>query len=112
MANENMTRADLWDIAVALYKTSLASMEDAKKWDRHAAAFASHSLDGDTFVIGVADQYAADFYSSLYAEPLRISLVKAGAPENITVKFMVTEAAKKAEEEKREKEAAETEKQK
>ena len=105
MANENMARADLWDIAVALYKTSLASMEDAKKWDRHAAAFASHSLDGDSFVIGVADQYAADFYASLYAGPLRIALVKAGAPENITVKFTVTEAAKKAEEEKREEES-------
>lgn len=105
MANENMTRANLWDIAVALYKTSLASMEDAKKWDRHAAAFASHSLDGDIFVIGVADQYAADFYASLYAEPLRIALVKAGAPESITVKFTVTEAAKKAEEEKREEES-------
>ena len=105
MANENMARANLWDIAVALYKTSLASMEDAKKWDRHAAAFASHSLEGDEFVIGVADQYAADFYASLYADSLRVALVKAGAPENIKVRFTVTEAAKKAEEEKREEES-------
>ena len=105
MANDNMTRADLWDLAVALYKASLTSIEDIKKWDRHAAAFASHSLEKSNFIIGVADQYAADFYSSLYSEPLRISLIKAGASPDITVKFMVTEEAKKAEEEKREEES-------
>lgn len=105
MADEKMMRADLWDLAVALYKTSLASMEEAKKWDRHAAAFVSHQLEGNSFVIGVADQYAADFYSSLYAEPLRIALVKAGAPAEVMVKFTVTEEARKAEERKREEES-------
>ena len=105
MADEKMMRADLWDLAVALYKTSLASMEEAKKWDRHAAAFVSHTLEENRFVIGVADQYAADFYSSLYAEPLRIALVKAGAPAEVMVKFAVTEEARKAEEKKREEES-------
>ena len=105
MADEKMMRADLWDLAVALYKTSLASMEEAKKWDRHAAAFVSHTLEENRFVIGVADQYAADFYSSLYAEPLRIALVKAGAPAEVMVKFTVTEEARKAEERKREEES-------
>lgn len=99
-----MMRADLWDLAVALYKTSLASIEDAKKWDRHAAAFVSHTLDGSNFVIGVADQYAVDFYSSLYAEPLRIALVKAGAPSGVSVKFSVTEEARKIDEQKKEEE--------
>ena len=83
MSNENTTRADMWDIAVALYKTSLASIEDAQKWDRHAAAFASHEFEGNTFVIGVADQYASSYYSEHYAEPIRVALVKAGAPEEI-----------------------------
>ena len=104
METENMKRADLWDIAVALYKTSLSSLEEVKKWDRHAASFASHTLNGNTFVIGVADQYLVDFYSPIYAEPLRIALVKAGASTDITVKFMVTEEAQKAEEEKKEEE--------
>ena len=108
MENENMTRADLWDIAVALYKTSLSSIEDAKKWDRHAASFASHILDGNTFVVGVADQYLVDFYSPIYAEPLRIALVKAGAPTDITVKFMVTDEAQKAEQAKKEEENRKT----
>ena len=100
-----MMRADLWDLAVALYKTSLVSMEEAKKWDRHVAAFVSHTLEGNSFVIGVADQYAADFYSSLYAESLRIALVKAGAPAEVMVKFAVTEEARKEEERKREEES-------
>ena len=103
-----MTRADLWDIAVALYKTSLSSIEDAKKWDRHAASFASHEIDGNICVVGVADQYLVDFYSPIYAEPLRMALVKAGAPMDITVKFMVTETAQKAEREKREEEIRKT----
>ena len=104
MADGKMMRADLWDLAVALYKTSLVSMEESKKWDRHAVAFVSHTLEGNNFVIGVADQYAADFYSSLYAEPLRIALVKAGAPTEVRVKFSVTEEARKKEEQKREEE--------
>ena len=73
MTYENMARADLWDLAVALYKTSL-SADDVAKWDRHAAAFASHELAGSKFTIGVADEYAADYYSGIYSEPLRIAL--------------------------------------
>ena len=102
MTNENMTRADLWDLAVALYKASLKSQDDIERWDRHVAAFVSHEFKDHDFVIGVADQYAADFYASLYSDELRIALIKAGAPENVIVKFMVTEEAKRAEEEKRE----------
>ncbi len=103
-----MTRADLWDIAVALYKTSLPSIEKVKKWDRHAASFASHELDGNTFVVGVADQFLVDFYSPIYAEPLRIALVKAGAPTDVTVKFMVTPEAQKVEMERKEEESKKT----
>lgn len=103
-----MTRADLWDIAVALYKTSLPSIEEVKKWDRHAASFASHELDGNTFVVGVADQFLVDFYSPIYAEPLRIALVKAGAPTDVTVKFMVTPEAQKVEMERKEEESKKT----
>ena len=104
MTDENMTRADLWDLMVALYKTSLTSMEESKKWDRHAAAFASHTLEGNDYIIGVADNYAATYYESIYSEPLRRALVKAGAPQAVKVKFMVTEEAKQAEEKKREEE--------
>ena len=104
MTDENMTRADLWDLMVALYKTSLPSMEESKKWDRHAAAFASHTLEGNNYIIGVADNYAATYYESIYAEPLRRALVKAGAPQDVKVKFMVTQEAKQAEEKKREEE--------
>lgn len=104
MTDENMTRADLWDLMVALYKTSLPSMEESKKWDRHAAAFASHTLEGNDYIIGVADNYAATYYESIYSEPLRRALVKAGAPQDVKVKFMVTEEAKQAEEKKREEE--------
>ena len=100
MTNENMTRADLWDLAVALYKTSL-SADDVAKWDRHAAAFASHELAGSKFTIGVADEFAADYYSDIYSEPLRIALVKAGAPSDVTVAFLVTDEAAKREQEKR-----------
>ena len=100
MQTESNTRADLWDIAVALYKTSLASHDDIERWNRHAMAFHSHNLDGNTFKIGVADKYSAEFYAELYTEPLRVSLVKAGAPEDIKVEFTVTESAEKAAQEK------------
>ena len=100
MTNENMARADLWDLAVALYKTSL-SADDVAKWDRHAAAFASHELSGSKFTIGVADEFAAEYYSGIYSEPLRIALVKAGAPSDVTVAFLVTDEAAKREQEKR-----------
>lgn len=100
MTNENMARADLWDLAVALYKTSL-SADDVAKWDRHAAAFASHELAGSRFTIGVADEFAAEYYSGIYSEPLRIALVKAGAPSDVTVAFIVTDEAAKREQEKR-----------
>ena len=103
-----MTRADLWDLAVALYKTSLSSADDVAKWDRHAAAFASHELAGSKFTIGVADEFAADYYSNLYSEPLRVALVKAGAPTDVTVAFLVTDEAAKKEREKREKEMLRT----
>ena len=78
MQTEENMRTDLWTLAVALYKTSLSSHEEVEKWDRHAMAFDSHELEGNLFMIGVADSYSAEYYSSLYAEPLRIALVKAG----------------------------------
>ena len=96
MQTEENMRTDLWTLAVALYKTSLASHEEVEKWDRHAMAFDSHELEGNLFTIGVADSYSAEYYSSLYAEPLRSALVKAGAPEDIKVQFKVTESAEKA----------------
>ena len=42
MQTEENMRTDLWTLAVALYKTSLASHEEVEKWDRHAMAFDSH----------------------------------------------------------------------
>ena len=96
MENDKTVRANLWDIAVALYKTSIASAEDSQRWDRHAPSFVSHELEGNIFSIGLADEYAVDYYSSLYAEPLRVALVKAGAPTDVKVRFIVTEEAKKA----------------
>ena len=102
MQTDNNMRADIWDIAVALYKTSLPSQEDVQKWDRHAAAFNSHTLEGNTFSIGVANPFAAEFYTTVYAEPLRVALVKAGAPTEVQVRFVVTEEAEKAEERKQE----------
>ena len=104
MQTELTSRADLWVLAVALYKTSLPSLDDVKRWERHAAIFASHELEGDKFVIGVGDQYTADYMKSLYSEPLRISLIKAGAPQEVEVVFKVTEVAKKIDEEKRQNE--------
>ena len=100
MQTETTSRADLWVLAVALYKMSLKSSEDIGRWDRHAVAFASHELEGDRFVIGVTDQYAADYYTSLYAEPLRIALIQAGAQPDVKVIFSVTEKAKEIEREK------------
>lgn len=101
MQTENNMRADLWDIAVALHKTSLSSQSEIEKWNRHASAFDSHTLEGDLFTIGVADPYAAEYYTMTYAEPLRIALVKAGAPSDVKVVFKVTESAEKAAEQKR-----------
>ncbi len=104
MQTETTSRADLWVLTVALYKMSLKSAEDIGRWDRHAMSFASHELEGDKFVIGVTDQYAAEYYTSLYAEPLRIALIQAGAQPEVKVVFSVTEKAKEIEREKREKE--------
>ena len=64
MQTELTSRADLWVLAVALYKTSLPSAEEVGRWERHAASFVSHELEGDRFVIGVADTYAAEYYYS------------------------------------------------
>lgn len=100
MQSEEHARTDLWSLAVALYKTSLPSHEEVEKWDRHAMAFNSPELEGDLFTIGVADSYSADYYSSLYAEPLRVALVKAGAPTDVKVEFKVTESAEKAAQQK------------
>ena len=104
MQTETTSRADLWVLTVALYKMSLKSAEDIGRWDRHAMSFASHELEGDKFIIGVTDQYAAEYYTSLYAEPLRIALIQAGAQPEVKVVFSVTEKAKEIEREKREKE--------
>lgn len=101
MQTDMTSRADLWDLASALYKASLSSVDESGRWDRHAASFASHELDGKQFVIGLSDQYAVEYYTSLYAEPLRVALVKAGAPGDVTVEFRVTESAKEIDREKR-----------
>ena len=104
MQTEITSRADIWVLAVALYKTSLTKVEDVNRWDRHAASFASHELEGDNFIIGVADPYAAEFYTSLYSEPLRVALIKAGAQPEVKVIFKVTEKAREIEKEKEERE--------
>lgn len=98
-------RAELWDIAVALYKASLKSQEEVEKWNRHAMTFASHKLEGSVLSIGVADQYIADYYAEIYSEPLRVALIQAGAPEDVKVAFNVSEAARIDAEEKRQQES-------
>jgi chromosomal replication initiator protein len=77
-----------------------------EKWDRHAASFISHALEGNIYCIGVADSYAAEYYGNMYSEELRIPLIKAGAPEDVAVKFFVNEDAVKAIAEKRQQELA------
>ena len=104
MQTEITPRADLWVLAVALYKTSLSSVDDVSRWDRHAALFASHELENEKFIIGVSDQYTADYMASLYSEPLRIALIKAGAPQEVEVVFKVTEVARRIDDEKRQNE--------
>lgn len=106
METHTTARADLWDLAVALYKISLSSKEEMEKWDRHAASFISHALEGNVYAIGVADNYAAEYYGNMYSEELRIPLIKAGAPEDVSVKFFVNEEAVKAIAEKRQQELA------
>lgn len=98
-------RAELWDIAVALYKASLKSQEEVEKWNRHAMTFASHKLEGSVLSIGVADQYIADYYAEIYSEPLRVALIQGGAPEDVKVVFNVSEAARIDAEEKRQQES-------
>lgn len=98
-------RAELWDIAVALYKASLKSQEEVEKWNRHAMTFASHKLEGSVLSIGVADQYIADYYAEIYSEPLRVALIQAGAPEDVKVVFNVSETARIDAEEKRQQES-------
>lgn len=100
MQTENAARADLWDIAIALYRTSQASAEEANGFERHLSSFITHELVGDQFTIGVENEFAAEFYNSRFAEPLRLALVKAGAPENVKVTFSVTTEAVKVSEEK------------
>lgn len=100
MQTEITPRADLWVLAVALYKTSLSSVDDVSRWDRHAALFASHELENEKFIIGVSDQYTADYMASIYSEPLRIALIKAGAPQEVEVVFKVTEVARRIDDEK------------
>ena len=104
MQTEITPRADLWVLAVALYKTSLSSADDVSRWDRHAALFASHELENEKFIIGVSDQYTADYMASIYSEPLRIALIKAGAPQEVEVVFKVTEVARRIDDEKRQNE--------
>jgi hypothetical protein len=101
MQAEATSKADLWVLAVALYKTSLTSAEDISRWDRHAASFVSHELENDRFVIGVTDPYAAEYYTSEYSDALRNALIRAGAEPGIKVVFSVTEKAKEIEREKR-----------
>ena len=98
-------RAELWDIAVALYKASLKSQEEVEKWNRHAMTFATHKLEGSVLTIGVADQYIADYYAEIYSEPLRVALIQAGAPEDVKVVFNVSETARIDAEEKRQQES-------
>ena len=101
MQQEVTSRADLWVIAVALYKMSLTSADDVNRWDRYSALFSSHTLEGSKFTIGVADQYIIDYVSPIYTEPLRVALIKAGAPQDVEVVFKVTEEARKIDNEKR-----------
>ena len=104
MQQEVTSRADLWVIAVALHRMSLTSADDVSRWDRYSALFSSHTLEGNKFTIGVADQYIADYVSPIYTEPLRVALIKAGAPQDVEVIFKVTEEARKINEEKRQQE--------
>ena len=108
MSNENTIRADLWDIAVALYKTRIASPEEVMKWDRNEPRFVSHEMVGDKYVIGVENEFEVEYYSNDYSEPIRTALIMAGMPTSNTVQFVVNkEAAAAAKEKLREKEAAE-----
>lgn len=98
-------RAELWDIAVALYKASLATQEEVEKWNRHAMTFASHKLENNVLHIDVEDEYLAEFYQDLYASKMRFALIQGGADENVQVKFRATDEARELAEMKRQEKA-------
>lgn len=80
---------NLWQGAVSLLREIMTTEQERSQMERYFPLFTYHGIEGNEFVVGLAEQFQVDWLSPKLALPLERALHASGLPKDIHVKFAV-----------------------
>ena len=79
----------IWERIVATYRARLTLSEEIRRMEMHFPQFLSHTLNGNEFRIGVAEELQKEWFTQLYAKPLEEAIHAVGLGEEVKVVFVL-----------------------
>ena len=86
-----LSSEELWQKGISLLREVMTTDEERSQMERYFPLFISHSIEGNEYVVGLAEQFQVDWLSPKLMIPLERALHSAGLPEEIHVRFAVKE---------------------
>ena len=79
----------LWEKGISLLREVMKTEEERSQMERYFPLFTCHSMEGNEYVVGLAEQFQVDWLTPKLALPLERALHAAGLPEDVHVRFAV-----------------------
>lgn len=80
---------NLWQKGISLLREVMSTEEERSQMERYVPLFTYHAIEGNEYVVGLAEQFQVDWLSPKLVLPLERALHSAGLPEEIHVRFAV-----------------------
>jgi len=84
---------ELWQRAIALLRDIMTTDEERSQMERYLPMFTYHGIEGNEYVVGLADQFQVDWVTPKLALPLERALHASGMPREMHMKFSVKQMA-------------------
>ena len=80
---------NLWQKGISLLREVMTTEEERSQMERYVPLFTYHAIEGNEYIVGLAEQFQVDWLSPKLVIPLERALHSAGLPEEIHVRFAV-----------------------
>ena len=88
------TSEELWRNALSLLRKMATTDQERSQLERYIPMFTSHGIEGNTFMIGLSDEFEVEWIGNKLAEPIERALRAAGLANEMSVKFAVRQTSK------------------
>lgn len=88
------TSEELWRNALSLLRKMVTTDQERSQLERYIPMFTSHGIEGNSFMIGLSDEFEVEWIGNKLAEPMERALRAAGLLNDMNVKFVVRQNSK------------------